>query len=88
MAEILNSDVKVVSNVRHNWDELLDGQRRLLKKGVDFNCQITSFRLQAYDAAKKKGMKAVVNTGKGACDNAGNPIGPDALILHATPIKT
>lgn len=80
MAEILSGDVKVVSNVRHNWDELLDGQRRLLKKGVDFNCQISSFRLQAYDAAKKKGMKAVVNAGKS--------IGDDAVILQATPIKT
>ena len=40
-----------------DWDTLFDGQVRLLEKGVDFNCKVTSMRGNIYASARRRNLK-------------------------------
>lgn len=47
---------------KYPWAEWLDGQARLLTKGEDFDCSITSFRPLAHVAARRHGKEIETRT--------------------------
>jgi hypothetical protein len=42
---------------KYDWDSWLDGKQWMLEQGVDFMSPPESFRIYAYTAAKKRGIK-------------------------------
>tara|TARA_R110002020_G_scaffold176207_3_gene368307 strand:- start:73 stop:405 length:333 start_codon:yes stop_codon:yes gene_type:complete len=41
---------------KYDWDTLFDGKIYKLIKGDDFECDLESFRVQAYGAARNRGL--------------------------------
>ena len=64
MAEILEDHEfgKVGRKGGYPYDTWFDGQIWKLYQGVDFNCGITSMRVNLYNAAKRKGIKIRTST--------------------------
>ena len=71
--------IKIEGNLVHNggkgvqkydWDKLLNGNQWLLSQGVDFDVFPESFRVTAFLAAKKRGLKI---TTRSAEDSEGRP---------------
>ncbi|MDA8318846.1 MAG: hypothetical protein M0030_03395 [Actinomycetota bacterium] len=59
MAKILDRDVRPMTGKGNGypWDEWLDGQPRLLERGVDFLSGPADLRTAAYRAAEKRGIR-------------------------------
>lgn len=50
-----------VTRLTYPWAEWLDGKARDLKQGVDFPTTVTNVKATAYQAAKRLGLKVIVN---------------------------
>jgi len=64
MAEVLDNYEfrKAGRNGVYPYEEWFDGQVWKLYQGVDFDCSITSMRVNLYNAAKRKGIKIRTST--------------------------
>lgn len=52
----LNEWPSTARGSKYDWDTLFDGQIYKLTKGEDFECDLESFRVQAYGAARNRGL--------------------------------
>jgi hypothetical protein len=57
-----------IRNSPHDWDLILDGKNNLLTQGIDFHCDVKSFRNRCYSYAHSKHLKCHTHLG---VDNRG-----------------
>ena len=56
MPATLNDWPSTSRGSKYDWDSLFDGRIYKLVKGEDFDCDLESFRVQAYGAARSRSM--------------------------------
>jgi hypothetical protein len=56
MPATLNNWPSTSRGSKYDWDSLFDGKIYKLVKGEDFDCDLESFRVQAYGAARSRSM--------------------------------
>lgn len=56
MPATLNEWPTTARGSKYDWDTLFDGKIYKLVKGDDFECDLESFRVQAYGAARNRGL--------------------------------
>tara|TARA_R110000764_G_scaffold144689_1_gene232469 strand:- start:261 stop:617 length:357 start_codon:yes stop_codon:yes gene_type:complete len=56
MPATLNEWPSSARGSKYKWYELFDGKIYKLVKGEDFDCDLESFRVQAYGAARNRGL--------------------------------
>ena len=56
MPATLDNWPKTMRASKYDWDSLFDGEIYKVTKGEDFECDIESFRVQAYGAARNRGL--------------------------------
>ena len=56
MPATLDNWPKTMRASKYDWDSLFDGEIYKVTKGDDFECDIESFRVQAYGAARNRGL--------------------------------
>lgn len=57
MPATLDEWPKVTRASKYDWDEFFSGAIVKLTKGEDFECDIESIRVQAYGAARARGLR-------------------------------
>lgn len=54
---------KRIRGAPYDWDLFLNGQNNLLTKGIDFHCDVVSFRNRCYVYAQQRHLKCHVHIG-------------------------
>jgi hypothetical protein len=61
MAKIVDPKTfRTTERTSYNWNELLDGNARLLEPGVDFKCSVPAFRSYAHQQASSREMRVII----------------------------